>query len=66
MQVSQVNLFELCPTKMHCKPGQVEPAYTECGNGAAAMQVSQVNLFALPQQCSHIQCQLVHLVWVHT
>ena len=29
----------------HCKPGQVEPAYIECGNGAAAMQVSQVNLF---------------------
>ena len=30
---------------MHCKRGQVEPAYIECGNGAAAMQVSQVNLF---------------------
>ena len=30
---------------LHCKPGQVEPAYIECGNGAAAMQVSQVNLF---------------------
>ena len=29
------------------KPGQVEPAYIECGNGAAAMQVSQVNLFEL-------------------
>ena len=32
---------------LHCKPGQVEPAYIECGNGAAAMQVSQVNLFEL-------------------
>ena len=31
----------------HCKPGQAEPAYIECGNGAAAMQVSQVNLFEL-------------------
>ena len=31
----------------HCKPGQVEPAYIECGNGAVAMQVSQVNLFEL-------------------
>ena len=56
---------------LHCKPGQVEPAYIECGNGAAAMQVSQVNLFeldpvpislldllALPQHRSHIQCKL--------
>ena len=32
---------------LHCKPEQVEPAYIECGNGAAAMQVSQVNLFEL-------------------
>ena len=32
---------------IHCKPGQVEPAYIECGNGAAAMQVSQGNLFEL-------------------
>ena len=32
---------------VHCKPEQVEPAYIECGNGAAAMQVSQVNLFEL-------------------
>ena len=31
----------------HCKPEKVEPAYIECGNGAAAMQVSQVNLFEL-------------------
>ena len=31
----------------HCKPEQVEPAYIECWNGAAAMQVSQVNLFEL-------------------
>ena len=23
---------------MHCKPKQVEPAYIECGNSAAAMQ----------------------------
>ena len=28
--------------ELHCKPEQVEPAYIECGNGAAAMQVSQV------------------------
>ena len=32
---------------VHCKPGQVEPAYIECENGAAAMQVSQVNLFEM-------------------
>ena len=35
---------------LHCKPGQVESAYIECGNdgnGAGAMQVSQVNLFEL-------------------
>ena len=31
----------------HCKPGQVEPAYIECENSAAAMQVSQGNLFEL-------------------
>ena len=31
----------------HCKPGQVEAAYIECGNSAVAMQVSQVNLFEL-------------------
>ena len=31
----------------HCKLRQVEPAYIECGNGAVAMQVSQVNLFEL-------------------
>ena len=30
---------------VHCKPGQVEAAYIEYGNSAAAMQVSQVNLF---------------------
>ena len=41
MQVSQVNLFELDPTK----PRQVEPAYIECENSAAAMLVSQVNLY---------------------
>ena len=29
------------------KPLQVEPAYIACGNGTAAMQVSQVNLFEL-------------------
>ena len=29
---------------MHCKTQQVEPAYIEWGNGAAAMQVSPVNL----------------------
>ena len=33
--------------RVHCKPEQVEPAYIECGNGAAAMQVSQVNFFEL-------------------
>ena len=26
----------------HCKPRQVEPAYIECGNGEAAMQVRRV------------------------
>ena len=31
----------------HCKPGQVEAAYIECGNSAVAMQVSQANLFEL-------------------
>ena len=31
----------------HCKPKRVELAYIECGNGAATMQVSQVNLFEL-------------------
>ena len=36
-------------TKSHCKAEQVEPAYIECGNSAAAMQVSQVNLFELDQ-----------------
>ena len=30
--------------KVHCKTQQVEPAYIEWGNGAAAMQVSPVNL----------------------
>ena len=28
----------------HCKPEQDEAAYIEYGNGAVAMQVSQVNL----------------------
>ena len=69
---------------LHCEPGQVEPAYTECGNGAVAMKVSQVNLFelgptwlgpvqissldllALPQHRSHIQCKLVQLVRVYS
>ena len=32
---------------LHCKQGQVEPAYAECGNGAAAMQGSQMNLYEL-------------------
>ena len=41
---------------MHCKPGQVEPAYIECGDGAAAMKVSQVNLFELgPVQISSLE-----------
>ena len=54
-------------TLPHCKPGQVEPAYIECGNGAAAMQVSQVNLFELGPTCrSHIQCKLVQLVRVYS
>ena len=30
---------------MHSKARQVETAYIECGKGAAAIQVSQVNLF---------------------
>ena len=34
-----------CQTTPHYKPRQVEAAYIECGNSAAAMQVSQVNLF---------------------
>ena len=39
-----------------CKPGQVEPAYIECGNGAAAMQVSQVNSFELgPTKLGEVQ-----------
>ena len=33
--------------ELHCKPRHVEPAYIECGNGAGAMQVSQVNLLEL-------------------
>ena len=50
------------------KPRQVEPAYIEYGNGAAAMQVTYLNwaqldysldLLALPQHRSHIQCKLV-------
>ena len=40
----------------HCKLGNVESAYTECGNGAAAMQVSQVNLFELgPIELDQVQ-----------
>ena len=72
------------PSYIHCKPGQVEPAYIEGGNGAATMQVCQVKLFelgltwlgpvqissldllALPLHCSHIQCKLVQLVWVYS
>ena len=63
----------------HRKPWQVEAAYIECGNGAAAMQVSQVNLFelgptcfksidllALPQHCSRIQFKLVQLFWIYS
>ena len=52
----------LLPDKqLHCKPGQVEPAYIKCGNGAVAMQVSQVHLdlLALPQHRSHILRKLV-------
>ena len=48
---------------LHCKPRQVELAYIECGNSAAAMQASQVDFFALPQHRSHTQCKLVQLVW---
>ena len=40
------NIF-LIGQRLHCKPGQVEPAYIACGNGAVAMQVSQVILFEL-------------------
>ena len=32
---------------VHCKPEEVEPACIECGNGAVAMQVSQVSLSVL-------------------
>ena len=32
---------------LHCNPRQVEPAYIECGNCAAAMHGSEVNLFEL-------------------
>ena len=64
---------------LHCKPRQVKPAYVECGNGAWAMQLSQVNLLeldpikegpvqvssldllALLQRLSHIQCKLVQV-----
>ena len=42
---------------MHCKPEQVEPAYIECGNGAAEMQVSQVNLFELGPTWLLRQCK---------
>ena len=31
----------------HCKPGQLKPTYIIGENGAAAVQVSQVNLFEL-------------------
>ena len=66
------------------KPNQVESAYIEYGNGAAPMQVSQVNLFelgpiklgavlvssldllALSQHRSNIQCKLVQLVRVYS
>ena len=35
-------------SQTHCKPRQVEPAFIECGNGAAATKVvSQGNLFEL-------------------
>ena len=34
-------------SNIHCKPRQVEPAYIECGNGAVAMQVGQVNLLEM-------------------
>ena len=51
---------------LHCKPEQVEPAYIECGNGAAAMQISSLDLLALPQHRSHIQCKLVQLVRVYS
>ena len=40
----------LCP---HCKLGQVEPADIECGNGAAAMQISSIDSLALPQHRSY-------------
>ena len=36
-------------SQLHCKHGKVEAAYIECGNGAEAKQVSQVNLFELGQ-----------------
>ena len=46
----------------HCKPRQVEPAYTEWGNGVVAMQVSRVNLFELdPTKLGPDQISLVNL-----
>ena len=36
---------------IQCKARQVEPFYIDSGNGAAAMQVSQVNLFELGPTC---------------
>ena len=41
LATTQLRQIELCYAErtVHCKPGQGEPAYIECGNDAAAMQV---------------------------
>ena len=49
---------------LHCKLGRVEPAYIECGNGAAAMQVSQVNLVELgPIKLGHSTVPTLKRSW---
>ena len=48
MQVSQVYLFEMGPTKL------------------GPFQISSLDLLALPQHRSHIQCKLVQLVRVYS
>ena len=47
--IKSIIVFVILFLYIHCIPRQVEPAYIECGNGTAAMQVSQVNLFELAQ-----------------
>ena len=48
--VQVASLFGLCWVLSHCevfKPRQVKPTDIECGNGAEAMQVIEVNSFEL-------------------